>query len=175
MCRSDSQQTIMFLCKRKSTAWSLVKCALHVLIECWCRKMTPTQVSHNRSLNGFGILLFLNCRMIFISPKTFHLPFISSVRSLLGLGLWNIVGSQIIVWCWAAAVLLQDPRFSPCYREEPALPDHSLRSHSTLWSTGVISPHHNVIPVLFSSTKLAERDDPCFLFGIVVGSGQIVF
>ena len=48
--------------------------------------------------------------------KNFPLTFISSSFSLLGLLLWNIAGSQIIVWCWAPAVLAQDISFSPCYQ-----------------------------------------------------------
>lgn len=68
--------------------------------------------------------------------KNFPLTLISSSSSLFGLLLWNIVGSQIIVWCWAAAALAQDISFSPCYQREAA----ALSDRRTGPST-VLAPH----------------------------------
>lgn len=78
--------------------------------------------------------------------KNVPLTFISSPSSPLPLLLWNVLGSQIIVWCWVPAALTQDISFSPCYQTEAVLPEpqdglstvftrHSgqPRSHRSTW------------------------------------------
>lgn len=61
-------------------------------------------VLHICSVHLVGILFSFELQNHFYvlkkeEKKTFPLTFISSSFSLLGLLLWNIVGSQIIVWC----------------------------------------------------------------------------
>lgn len=85
----------------------------------WCRGMSPI-LWHISVVCSVGIILFLNCRIRFMSQKCstyFHFLFLQP--------LWVVimedceVADSHLVQC-----LLRNISFFPCYQREVAVPDH---------------------------------------------------
>lgn len=140
-------------------------CAPAVALIVWrCGGMTSA-VSHICSVHLVGILFIFELQNHFYVSKNFPLTFISSSSSPSGLLLWNIVGSQIIVWCWAAAALAQDISFSPCYRSEAALPEPQDRAGARSSLLTLVSRGHpgqrDFDLRLFSTARLNQNIPMC--------------